>query len=120
MFIAITLRAIDEEVTVDVFNNKLHIYYTGKLVACHVLSENPLNYKKEHYEELLKGKVKDADIESVAAQNLKMMDNLLNMRKSSITEAEAMLSNDGLIAYLNQSESDKIRHALEHCTASIL
>jgi hypothetical protein len=49
-----------------------------------------------------------------------MMDNLLNMRKSSITEAEAMLSNDGLIAYLNQSESDKIRHAFEHCTASIL
>ena len=85
-------KLIDEEVTVDVFNNKLHIYYTGKLVACHVISENPLNYKKEHYEELLKGKVKDADIESVAAQNLKMMDNLLNMRKSSITEDEAMLS----------------------------
>lgn len=100
-------KLIDEEVTVDVFNNKLHIYYTGKLVACHVLSENPLNYKKEHYEELLKGKVKDADIESVAAQNLKMMDNLLNMRKSSITEDEAMLSSDGLIAYINQSEYGK-------------
>lgn len=100
-------KLIDEEVTVDVFNNKLHIYYTGKLVACHVLSENPLNYKKEHYEELLKGKVKDADIESVAAQNLKMMDNLLNMRKSSITEDEAMLSSDGLIAYINQNEYGK-------------
>ena len=77
------------------------------MVACHVLSENPLNYKKEHYEELLKGKVKDADIESVAAQNLKMMDNLLNMRKSSITEDEAMLSSEGLIAYINQSEYGK-------------
>ena len=35
------------------------------------------------------------------------MDKLLEMRKLSITEDEAMLSRDNLIAYINQSEYGK-------------
>lgn len=100
-------KLINEEVTVDVFDNKLHIYYTGKLVTCHDISENPINYKKEHYEALLNGKVNESDIESVASANLEMMDKLLNMRKISVSEKEATRSREALIAYINQSEYGK-------------
>ncbi|MCQ2544763.1 MAG: hypothetical protein MJ126_11420, partial [Lachnospiraceae bacterium] len=100
-------KLINEEVTVDVFDNKLHIYYTGKLVTCHDISENPINYKKEHYEALLNGKVNESDIESVASANLEMMDKLLNMRNVSVSEKEATRSREALIAYINQSEYGK-------------
>ena len=98
---------INEEVTADIFNNKLHIYYTGKLIVCHEISENPYNYTKEHYKELFEGRVKEEDIESLAYQNLKTMDKLLEMRKLNITEDEAMRSSDALIAYINQSENGR-------------
>ena len=100
-------KLINEEVTVDVFDNKLHIYYTGKLVACHYISENPINYKKDHYESLLSGKVKDDNIGSIAADNLEMMDKLLTIRKFSVSEEEATRSREALIAYINQSEYGK-------------
>ena len=47
------------------------------------------------------------DIESLAYQNLKTMDKLLEMRKLNITEDEAMHSSDALIAYINQSENGR-------------
>ena len=100
-------KLINEEVTVDVFDNKLHIYYTGKLVTCHVISENPINYKKQHYESLLSGKVKDENISTIATDNLEMMDKLLNMRKFNVSEKEAIKSKEALIAYINQSEYGK-------------
>ncbi len=100
-------KLINEEVTVDVFDNKLHIYYTGKLVTCHVISENSINYKKEHYESLLSGKVKDENISTIATDNLEMMDKLLNMRKFNVSEKEAIKSKEALIAYINQSEYGK-------------
>ena len=37
-------KLIGEEVTVDVLDNKLYIYYNGKLVAFHELSEKKNNY----------------------------------------------------------------------------
>lgn len=97
-------KLINEEVTVDVFDNKLHIYYTGKLVACHDISENPINYKKEHYEELINGKVKESEMETIASNNLEMMDKLLEMRKVNVDEESATKSKEALIAYINQSE----------------
>lgn len=47
-------KLIGEDVTVDLLDNKLYIYYNGKLVTYHPLNENPVNYKKSHYEELMK------------------------------------------------------------------
>ena len=74
-------KLIDEEVTVDCLDNKLYIYYNGKLVTIHALNDNPVNYKKYHYEQLMKDKINDADMETVVTGNLKMMDRLLDSRK---------------------------------------
>lgn len=112
-------KLINEEVTVDVFDNKLHIYYTGKLVVCHAISENPINYKPEHYAELIHGKVNDSNIEAVATANLELMDNLLQMRKVEINGKAASKSREALIAYINQSEYGKwIINNFAHLSAS--
>lgn len=96
-------KLIGEEVTVDFLDNKLYIYYNGKLVTFHPLNNNPINYKKNHYEKLMKGKVKETDMESVVTGNLEMMDRLLDSRKVTVTEEEAVKSEEALIAYLSQS-----------------
>ncbi len=95
---------IGEEVTVDILGDKLYVYYNGKLITFHSISDNPINYKEEHYRDLLKGKVKTEDMENVVNKNLEQMDKLLKSRKVSVTEIEATKSADALIAYLNQSE----------------
>ena len=48
-------KLIGEEVTVDLLDNKLFIYYNGKLVTFHALNEKPINYKEEHYKTLMEG-----------------------------------------------------------------
>ena len=96
-------KLIGEEVTVDVLSNKLYIYYNGKLVTNHQLNSNPINYHEEHYREIMKGKVKETDIESVVRQNLKLMDKLLEKRTIEVTNLQACKSEDALIAYLNDS-----------------
>lgn len=93
-------KLIDEDVTVDCLDNRLYIYYNGKLVTIHTLNYNPVNYKKHHYEQLMKGKITDADMETVVTGNLKMMDRLLDSRKVTVTEKDAVKS----IAYINQSD----------------
>ena len=100
-------KLINEEVTVDLLDNKLYIYYNGKLVTFHVLNEKPINYKEEHYKNLMKGKVKDDDMSSVVTENLEMMDKLLEKRKVNVTEKAAIKSEEALIAYINQSEYGK-------------
>lgn len=96
-------KLIGEEVTADCLDNKLYIYYNGKLVTFHVLNENPVNYKKYHYEQLMKGKIKDTDMESVVTENLEMMDRLLDLRNVTVTEKKASESEEALIAYISQS-----------------
>lgn len=97
-------KLIGQEVTVDQLDNKLHIYYNGKLVAVHTLNENPINYIADHYRTLMSGKVKQDDLEKVVANNLSVMDRLLEERKVTVSEAEATKSELALIAYINQSE----------------
>lgn len=97
-------KLIGEEVTVDCLGNKLYIYYNGKLVTFHTLNKNPVNYKKYHYEQLMKGKIKGTDMESVVTGNLEMMDRLLKSRTVTVTEKDAAKSEESLIAYINQSE----------------
>ena len=97
-------KLIGEEVTVDLLDNKLYIYYNGKLVTFHVLNQNPINYKEEHYKNLIKGKVHEKDMASVVTENLEMMDKLLSSRKVEVLEQAAIKSEEALIAYINQSE----------------
>ena len=97
-------KLIGEEVSVDLFDNKLCIYYNGKLVTFHTLNENPINYHKAHYTALMEGKVKQEDMESIVTENLAMMDTLLESRTVNVSEIEATKSAEALIAYINQSE----------------
>ena len=96
-------KFIGEEVTVDLLDNKLYVYYNGKLVVVHTLNENPINYNKDHYTALIEGKVAKTDMTSVVTDNLEMMDKLLESRKVNVSEVSATKSADALIAYLNQS-----------------
>ena len=100
-------KLIGEKVTVDVLSNKLYIYYKGKLIKNHQLNSNPINYHDEHYREIMKGKVKEADIDSVVSQNLQLMDKLLESRKLNVTNLQACKSEDALIAYINESSYGK-------------
>lgn len=100
-------KLIGEEVTVDVLDHKLYIYYNGKLEACHTLNEKPINYKEDHYRTLMEGKVKESDMDDIVTQNLEMMDKLLDSRKIEVTAIAATKSLDALIAYLSQSEYGK-------------
>lgn len=100
-------RLINEKVTVDVLDNKLYIYYNGKFETYHQLNEKPVNYKTEHYESLMKGKVKDTDMSERIEHNLKIMDALLEERKIQVSSVEATKSADALITYLNQNAYGK-------------
>jgi len=55
-------KLIGEQVTVDVLDNKLYIYYNGKLSTFHELNKKPINYKDAHYSKLMEGKVKETDM----------------------------------------------------------
>lgn len=52
----------------------------------------------------MKGRINDTDMETVITGNLKMMDRLLDSRKVTVTEKEAVKSEEVLIAYINQSD----------------
>lgn len=97
-------KLIGEDVCVDALGNKLYIYYNGKLNTIHDINENPINYKEEHYSSLMKGKVKEEDMNTVVNNNLEMMDKLLEERNVDVSKYAAVKSPDALIAYLNQSE----------------
>ena len=97
-------KLIGEEVTADILDDKLYIYYNGKLVTYHQLNEKPVNYKPEHYAQLMKGKVNESAFDDVVNENLKLMDTLLEDRTLKISPIEAASSAEALIAYLNTSE----------------
>ncbi len=96
-------KLINEEVTIDTLDDKLYIYYNGKLIAYHQLNEKPINYNPEHYKNLMKGKVKDTEMEERITQNLKIMDNILELRKVKVSAIEATKSAEALITYINQN-----------------
>ena len=100
-------KLIGEEVTVDNLDNKLYIYYNGKLITFHQLNENPVNYREEHYKTLMEGKVNENDMDSIVSKNLGMMDRLLETRKINVSPKEAKKSEEALIAYINQSKYGK-------------
>lgn len=91
---------IGEYVQPEEFNNKLQIYYKGKLIQIHQLSKNPINYTENHYMQSLEKVVKQENIENVALSNLKTMDSLLEKRTVTVTKDDAVRSHEALVAYL--------------------
>ena len=64
--------------TVDIYeiSNELYIYYQSKLIAKHTITQNKINYAKEHYQEGLSLSLtnKTADeIEEMASNNLEKL-----------------------------------------------
>lgn len=100
-------KLINEFVTVDVLEDILYIYYRGKLVTYHPLNDNPINYKEEHYSQLMSGKIKEEDMNTRVSENLKMMDSILQIRKVDVSASEATSSETALIAYISKSEFGK-------------
>ena len=69
---------IGKPVRLLVNKGTLQIYYNTDLIASHTLSGKRLNYKPEHYKQLLSGTIKSDDaIEELAKKNLQQMDILL-------------------------------------------
>ncbi len=56
----------------------LYIYYSTDLISMHSISNRRLNYKEEHYKQLLKYSIKNEDsIDELAETNLRQMDEFL-------------------------------------------
>ncbi len=56
----------------------LYIYYSTDLLTMHSISNRRLNYKEEHYKQLLKYSIKNEDsIDELAETNLRQMDEFL-------------------------------------------
>lgn len=100
-------KLINEEVTIDILENNLYIYYNGKLVTYHPISEKKINYKSDHYKTLMSGKVKETDMNKRVNENLKIMDSLLELRTVKVSPIQATNSAEALIAYINQNSCGK-------------
>ena len=68
---------LDKLVEIEVIDNHLHIYYSGKEISCHVISQKKFNYHKRDLQQILQGiypgKNQD-EIESIAENRLKSFD----------------------------------------------
>ncbi|WP_427741565.1 Mu transposase domain-containing protein [Catenibacterium mitsuokai] len=99
-------KYIDEYVSVETFDDMLQVYYKGKLIQVHTISRNPINYTKKHYEQSIsKQLVGKKDFSKVIANNLSIMDKLLDSREIVLTRNDALKSYDHMIAYLVSQES---------------
>lgn len=70
---------IGETVGYEVVDQKLHIYYKLKLHTVHEIDEGmrKIKYHEDHYKALLKGKIKEEDLDEIVLQNLKNFDKLI-------------------------------------------
>ena len=108
-------KYVGESVYLEEFDNKLQIYYKGKLIQIHPISKNPINYIEEHYKQTMQQVIKFEKMDDVVTKNLKMFDSLLEARKVSISKEEASLSNDAMLTYLlsyNSKSADTIKRIL--------
>ena len=99
-------KYIDEYVSIETFGDMLQIYYKGKLIQVHTISRNPINYTKKHYEQSISKQLAgNKDFSKVVANNLSIMDGLLDARKTILSRDDALKSYDHMIAYLVSQES---------------
>lgn len=62
---------IGKNVSLQVYDNHIHVYYNTDLIVRHEITEKKLNYKKEHYTDVLGKQLSYMDdIEKLALKNL--------------------------------------------------
>ena len=94
-------KYINEYVSLETFEDKLQVYYKGKLIQVHNISRNPINYTKKHYEQSVRKQLgKNKKFDDVVSNNLSIMDRLLEARTVSVTKDDAVRSYNHMIAYL--------------------
>mgnify|MGYP003305027659 CR=1 FL=1 len=74
---SVSARYIGKLVEIEVINDKLHIYYSGKEISCHELSDARYNYHKEDLKEIIRGTFPDRSddqIERMASMRLQSFD----------------------------------------------
>lgn len=66
---------IGKQVTLQIYDGYLHVYYSTKLITIHTLSKNKINYHNGHYEAIARKShvFKDENISDIAMQNLKII-----------------------------------------------
>lgn len=72
-------KFINKDVKIKELNNKLYVYYSENLIACHELSNNKINYAKEHYSDGMNYWLKhfsNDEIDEIVENNLKELENL--------------------------------------------
>lgn len=77
-------KYINQTVKLNEVNNKLLIYYNKILIASHDISNKKINYNEKHYIEALQCSLPYRDnneLEELAKNNLKLLDNLVKNRK---------------------------------------
>jgi hypothetical protein len=58
-------------VSMQVYEERIHLYYNAKLIAEHPINSSKPNYKEEHYQEILSQVLPDGpDVEKLAKMNL--------------------------------------------------
>ena len=101
-------KLINEYVSLEIFNNQLYIYYKGKLETIHEISlniKNRINYKNEHYKEMMIDKVKENELNSIVEENLKRFDKLLEPKRVlTVSKMQAMENLQGLEAYISSKK----------------
>lgn len=71
-------KYIGKPVKILVRFDQLQIYYSTDLIAQYTISDKKLNYKPEHYKELMSHYITDTDLVSrYAEENLRQMDDFL-------------------------------------------
>jgi len=74
---SVPVEFIGKNVTIDVLEDKLYIYYNANCIRIHELSENKLNYNENDYRQLVHQTFgTDDDIENITKENLEFLDNL--------------------------------------------
>lgn len=73
---SVSKRYIGKRVKICPISDKLYIYFNTDLISFHDMSSNKFNYKKEHYAEALKTRIKndDVDIDKISEENLKLLE----------------------------------------------
>lgn len=62
-------------VSIQVYDNHLHVYYSTDLLVQHEIRQRKLNYKQEHYVDALSNHLPHReDIEELALKNLAAID----------------------------------------------
>lgn len=75
---SVPMSYIGKRLTIQVYDELIHLYSNKKLVTIHAISKNKLNYHKTHYVELTSKTINtnSEKIESIAKQNLDVIGGL--------------------------------------------